>query len=161
MIKITKYNGNKKAFVKFLEDLQDYIIRIDPLKRFVRFPDYGKRYAEELITQVNKQNGVIYFAEDENIPVGVIVGIIEELTEKDLLECVPSKIGTILQLIVSDENRGKNIGSLLINSVEEYFLSQKCDVIYVGVLEPNKRARDFYQKRGYQNRIITLMKKIS
>lgn len=161
MIKITKYNGDKKAFVKFLEDLQDYIIQIDPLKRFVRFPDYGKSYAEELITQISKQNGIIYFAEDENIPVGVIVGIIEELTEKDLLECVPSKIGTILQLIVNDEYRGKNVGSLLINSAEEYFQSQKCDVIYAGVLEPNKRAHDFYQKKGYQNRIITLMKKIS
>ena len=160
MIKITKYDGNKKAFVKFLEDLQDYIIQVDPLKRFVRLPGYGERYADELIEQVSKQNGVIYFAEDENIPVGIIVGIIEELTEKDLLECVPSKIGTILQLIVSEEARGKNIGSLLIKSIEEYFLSQKCDVVYVGVVEPNKRAREFYEKKGYQNRIMTLMKKI-
>ena len=161
MIEITKYNGQKKVLVKFLEELQDHIIEIDPLKRFVRLPGYGERYANELIEQVNTQNGVIYLAEDKNIPVGGIIGIIEELTEKDLLECVPSKMGTILQLIITKGYRGRNIGSLLINKMEEYFHAQKCDVIYVGILEPNKRARDFYQKKGYENRIIEMMKKIS
>ncbi len=161
MIKITRYTNEKKGvLIRFLEELQDHIIEVDPLKRFVRLPDYGKRYAEELIEQVGKQNGIIYFAEDKHTPVGVIVGIVEELTENDLQECVPSKLGTILQLIISNKYRGRNIGTLLLNSAEEYFQNQGCDVIYVGVLEPNTRARDFYQKKGFQNRIITLMKKI-
>ncbi len=161
MIKITTYIDERKVLVKFLEDLQDHIIEIDPLKRFVRLPAYGEKYADELIEQVGKQNGVIYFAKDENIRIGMIIGIVEELTEKDLLECVPSKIGTILQLFVKDEYRDKKIGSLLIDKMEEYFHLQECDVIYVGILEPNKIAHDFYQKRGYQDRIINLMKKIS
>lgn len=162
MIKITEYSNDQKVIlVKFLEELQDYIIEIDPLKRFVRQEAYGLRYANELIKQVKDQNGVIYFAEFESIPVGVIVGIVEELTEDDLQECVPSKIGTILQLVINDNYRGKNIGSLLIDKVESYFLSQKCDVSYVAVIEPNKAARNFYEKNGYKDRIITLMKKIS
>ena len=161
MIKIAKYNSQKKILVKFLEELQDHIIQIDPLKRFVRLPNYGEKYADELIEQVNKQNGIIYLAEFENIPVGVIIGIVEELTEKDLLECIPSKIGTILQLFVKDEHRDKKIGSLLMSKMEEYFQEQKCDVVYVGILEPNKRAHDFYQKKGYEDRIIEMMKKIS
>ena len=60
MIKITKYTDDKKeVFIKFLEELQDYIIEIDPLKRFVRLPGYGERYANELVEKVSKQNGVI------------------------------------------------------------------------------------------------------
>ncbi len=162
MIKITNYSDKHKAvFIKFLEDLQDHIIQIDPLERFVRLPEYGERYANELLEEVKKNNGVIYFAEHKNIPVGIIIGIVEELTENDLQECVPSKLGTILQLIVDDNHRGKNIGSLLISKMEEYFRSKNCDVSYVGVIEPNKMARDFYHKNGYGDRIITLMKKIS
>lgn len=162
MITITKYTDEKKAdFIKLLEELQDHIVAIDPLKRFVRMPEYGERYANELIEQVGRQNGAIIFAERENIALGVIVGIVEELTENDLQECVPAKLGTILQLIVSGNHRGENIGSLLLEQIEKYFISQKCDISYVGVVEPNVRARDFYQKKGYTNRIITLMKKIS
>lgn len=161
MVKITKYKGEKEVLIKFLEELQDHIIEIDPLKRFVRLPGYGEKYANELLERVEKQNGFILFAEVENIPAGVIIGIVEELSEKDLLECVPSKIGTILQLFVKNEYRSKKIGSLLMERAEEYFQQQGCDVIYVGILEPNKKAHDFYQKMGYQDRVIELMKKIS
>ena len=160
MIKITKYNGNKIVLIKFLEELRDYIIHIDPLKRFVRLPGYGERYADELIQQVSRQDGIIYIAEVENAPVGMVVGIIEGLSEKDLLECVPSKIGTVLELFVVEKYREKNIGSLLMDQIEKYFKGKNCDVIYVGMLEPNKRAHNFYQKKGYQDRIVNLMKQI-
>lgn len=160
MIQITPYKDNKVSLISFLEALQDHIIQVDPLKRFIRHPDYGERYADELIDQVAKQNGMIYFAENEGKAVGMIIGIIEELSERDLLECKHSKIGTILQLYVTEEYRKQSVGSLLMDKMESYFTDQGCDVIYVGILEPNKHAHKFYKKKGYEDRVIELMKKI-
>lgn len=161
MIEIKEYKDDKDIVIKFLEELQDHVIQIDPLKRFVRFPKYGEKYANELIEKVSKQNGKIFLAMKKNIPLGMVIGYIDELTERDLLECVSSKIGTIEQLYVSPLSRGQNIGSMLIKEIEEYFKSQSCDVVYVGTLEPNKGARAFYKKSGYKDRVIEMMKKIS
>ena len=161
MISFKEYDDSKKEiFIKYLEDLQDIIIEIDPLKQFVRKPEYGERYANELIDQVNKQGGLILFAEKDNNPVGVIVGIIEELSENDLQECVPCKVGTVLQLIVNKECRGQNIGSQLMLKMEEFYKKQNCNKLYVGVLACNKEAKVFYEKHGYKDRIVELMKLI-
>ncbi|MDP4007593.1 MAG: hypothetical protein Q8P68_00190 [Candidatus Peregrinibacteria bacterium] len=42
MIKIVEYQGEKEILVKFMEDLQDYLVQIDPLKRRRRLPQYGR-----------------------------------------------------------------------------------------------------------------------
>ena len=161
MIQIKEYKDQKEFLIKFLEKLQDHIIEIDPLNRFVRSPKYGEEYAKELIEKVRKQNGKIFFAIEEDNPIGVVIGYIDELTDRDLLECAPSKIGTIEQLFVMPGSRGRNIGSLLMKEIEDYFKSKECDVVYVGTLEPNKGARDFYKRQGYKDRVIEMMKKIS
>ena len=131
MIQIKGYDGNKKALIQFLEALQDHVIQIDPLKRFVRLPQYGEVYANELLKQVDKKNGKIFFAEKNSTPIGVIIGVIDELPERDLLECIPSKMGTIIQLFVEEKYRGQDVGSLLIAEMEAYYKSQECDVIYI------------------------------
>ncbi|MEL7123357.1 MAG: GNAT family N-acetyltransferase [Bacteroidota bacterium] len=158
MVQIKTYDGNRKALVKFLEDLQDHVIKIDPLNRFVRLPAYGETYTDEIFEEVIKRNGKILFAEQNGVPIGVIVGIIDELPEQDLLGCIPSKMGTIVQLFVEDKYRGKHVGSLLIEEIEKYFKNQGCDVVYVGTLKSNIKAREFYNKKGYCNRIIEMMK---
>ncbi|MEM9546373.1 MAG: GNAT family N-acetyltransferase [Bacteroidota bacterium] len=159
-VEIKVYAGNRKALVRLLENQQDHVIMIDPMKRFIRHPAFGESYTSEILEKVNNQNGKIYFAEQEGKPVGVIIGIIDELPERDLLECVPSKMGTIIQLFVEEECRGKNVGTLLIAKIEEHFKSQNCDVVYVGTLESNVHARNFYHKKGYNDRIIEMIKKI-
>jgi len=160
MVKITEYKNNKKVLVKLIEELQDYLILIDPLKRLRRLPEYGEMYIKNLLQKIKKQNGIIYIAEFENTPVGMIAGIIEEQTKKEKLECIPSKPARILELIVSEKYRGKNIGSLLMETIERHFQKKGCDIIRVEVFEPNKTTHHFYQKFGYHDRAVDMVKNI-
>lgn len=158
MVKIIEYNGDKTILVQLVEELQDYLVQIDPLKRLRRLPEYGKIYADNLLKKITEKKGIIYMAEFENIPVGMIAGIIEEFTKNDEIECISSKPARILELIVSEKYRGKNIGSLLMNKIEEYFQIQGCDIVRVEVFEPNKKTHNFYQKLGYNDRVIDMVK---
>lgn len=121
MIIIKKYQNNKNILVEFMEKLQDYLIQIDPLKRLRRLPKYGDFYVNNLLQKIEKNDGIIYIAEFEKKPVGIIAGIFEKQTKDDILECIPSKPARILELIVDEEYRGKNIGSLLMDKIEKYF----------------------------------------
>ncbi|MDP4007594.1 MAG: GNAT family N-acetyltransferase [Candidatus Peregrinibacteria bacterium] len=90
----------------------------------------------------------------------MVAGVIEKYTKNDEIECIPTKQARVIELIVNEKHRGKNIGKLLMDKAEKYFQSQKCDVIFVDVFEPNVKAHDFYKKSGYQNRLITMIKKL-
>lgn len=158
MVKIIEYNEDKTILVKLIEELQDYLVQIDPLKRLRRLPEYGEVYIDNLLKKINEQQGIIFIAEFENIPIGMIAGIIEEFTKNDRIECIPSKPARILELIVSEKYRSNNIGSLLMNKIEEYFQIQGCDIIRVEVFEPNKKTHNFYQKLGYQDRVRDMVK---
>ncbi len=160
MVKITEYKNKKEVLVTLIEELQDYLVQIDPLKRLRRLPEYGEMYIEDLLKKIKKHDGIIYVAELENAPVGMIAGIIESQTKQDELECVPSKPARILELLVSKKYRGHNVGSLLMETLEKYFQQKGCDIIRVEVFEPNKTTHHFYQKLNYQNRAIEMVKTI-
>lgn len=160
MIKIIKHQGNKTIIISLIEELQDYLIKIDPLKRLIRSPKYGEVYVDDLLEKIKNQDGVIYIAEIDNIPVGMIAGVFEKQTDIDKLECIPSKPARILELIVSEKYRSQGIGLLLMNKIEEYFKKEGVDIIRVEVFEPNKNTHNFYSKSGYEDRAIDMVKKI-
>lgn len=161
MISIEKYNlKDKEALFILIEELQDYLAKIDPLKRLRRRPGYGKKCIENLLKKIKKQNGAIFLAKEKDIPLGFIAGIIEKQDKDELLGTVPSKPGFILELIVSAKYRRKNVGSLLMKKIEEYFHEQGCDVVLVEVFKPNKLAYDFYKKLGYIDRSTEMIKKM-
>lgn len=162
MISIKKYSPkDKETLFVLIEELQDYLVQIDPLKRLRRLPGYNKKYIENLLQKIKKQKGAIFLAKDENIPLGFIAGVVEKQDKDELLGCVPSRPGRILELIVSDKYRGKNVGSLLMERVEEYFHDEGCTVLLVEVFEPNNLAHNFYKKLGYTDRSIDMIKKFS
>ncbi len=152
--------GDKKALFVLEEELQDYLVEIDPLHRLHRLSGYGKKYIESLLKEIKSKNGAIFIADKDNIPFGFIAGIIEAQDQVDLMECIPTKAGRVLDLIVSKKQRGKRTGSLLIKKMEEYFQQQNCDVVRIHVFEPNNPARRFYKKLGYNERIIDIIKKL-
>ena len=162
MITIETYKPkDKETLFVLIEELQDYLVQIDPLKRLHRLPGYSKKYIENLLNKIEKQKGVIFLAMDENIPLGFIAGVVEKQDKDELLGCVASKPGRILELIVSAMYRGKNVGSVLMKRIEEYFHEQECDVLLVEVFEPNNLAHNFYKKLGYTDRSIDMIKKFS
>ncbi|MFH0837830.1 MAG: GNAT family N-acetyltransferase [Patescibacteria group bacterium] len=138
--------------------LQDFLVKIDPLARLRRAPDYSPEYTKNLIDKTEKQNGVIFLAYGGGKVVGFIAGIIDEQSKKNLLECVPTKAGRIVELYVSEAYRSAGIGQQLMEKMEDYMKKKKCDVLRVEVFEPNKTAHQFYCKLRYQNRMIDMIK---
>jgi ribosomal protein S18 acetylase RimI-like enzyme len=151
--RIREYQGSDRtAFVKLMEQLMDYIVSIDDLKRTRRMPEFGESYAQRTLQKVAENNGIIYVAELDAELVGVVVGIIPEQTKEDQLEHVPSKFGEVLEIVVKTGYRGRGVGTMLMNKLEEYFKENNCNMSGVGVLFPNKNAHRLYSKLGYQDR---------
>lgn len=158
MIKITKFTGKKETLIKLMEELQDYLVQIDPLKIRRRMLEFGEIYTNNLFQKIKTHKGIMFVAYDENIPIGMVAGIIEEYTKNDEIENVPLKTARVLELIVNEKYRGKKLGLLLMKAIEEYFHQIECDIVYVKVFEPNKKARNLYKKLGYQDRMIDMVK---
>ncbi len=161
MVSIRQFKPeDKETLLELIVELQDYLIKIDPLKKLRRLPGYEEKYIGNLLKKIEGKNGAIYIANVGNIPFGFIAGIIEEQTKDHLLEYMPTKSGRVLELIVSEKQRGKNLGSMLMRKIEEYFLQQNCDVVRVEIFKTNNPAHNFYKKHGYDDRNIDMIKKI-
>lgn len=159
MIKLILYQ--KKYFadlVNCMEQLQDSLIEIDDLKRLCRRPGYGKSYTKNLLKKVERNHGNIIMAIDNGKVIGCAAGIIGKQEKRNLLECVPTRAGLLLELFVSKEYRSQGVGAKLLKSMEQFFKKNNCTVIFIGVFAPNKLARNFYQKHGYADRLIDQIK---
>lgn len=141
-----------------MEKLQDFLARIDPLKRLRRAPNYGKKYTKKLVNKISKQNGLIILAHDKEKIVGCIAGFIEKQSKGDFLECVPTKPGRVLELFVLDSHRGFGVGKKLMKSMEDYFKKKKCTAVRVEVFSPNEKAHEFYKRLNYNDRTTDMIK---
>ncbi len=161
MASIRQYSAeDKNTLVALMEELQDYLVQIDTMKRLRRLPEWGKHYTNELLKKIKKDGGVIFIAEAENIPFGFVAGILNKQSKDELLGCVPTKSGRVVELIVSEKYRSKKVGKILMSKIEEYFKKQNCDIIQIEVFGPNTLAHDFYKKLGYGDRDFDMIKKI-
>jgi GNAT superfamily N-acetyltransferase len=160
-VTIREYCGSDRtALVRLLEELQDYLVSIDDLKRERRMPEYGESYTERTLQNVAKNNGIIYVAENRGRIVGLVVGIMPEQTKEELLEHIPFKRGVVLELIVDERYREKGVGTMLMEKMEDYFKRNGCSVSGIGVFFPNKDAYHLYSKLGYRERDIWMTKKL-
>ncbi len=160
-VRIRKYNpSDRKDLVMSLEDLCDYLIPLDPLKRIRRLPAWGKTYTRSLLGKIKHHHGVIYIARYDNKVIGVIAGIILRQSKLDLLEFAPTKFGRALELFVDEKYRRKYVGQLLMEKMEYYFRLQGCDFVRIEVFEPNTNAHSFYQSLGYSDRLRDMIKKL-
>lgn len=158
-VRIRSYQGSdRSAFVKLMDQLMDYIVSIDDLKRTRRMPEFGESYTQRTLQKVAENDGIIYVAEVNGQLVGAVVGTIPEQTKEDQLEHVPSKCGEVLELVVESGFRGKGVGTMLMNMLEEYFKENNCNMSGVLVFAPNRKAHRLYSKLGYEDRSIYMTK---
>jgi len=150
--------SNLEDLERCMEKLQDFLVSIDSLKRLRRPPAFGKNYTKNLIKKISKQQGLIILAYDKEKIVGCIAGVIEKQSKDNLLECIPTKSGRILELFVLGGYRGLRLGKRLMQRMEDYFKKNKCDIVRVEVFVPNKNTHNFYQKLDYSDRAIDMIK---
>jgi ribosomal protein S18 acetylase RimI-like enzyme len=89
------------------------------------------------------------------------MGTITKYEEYDYLDYKCPKRGVIDELIVTKNVRSNGIGKLLIDKMESYFLSQKCEYVLVDVFAYNNVGINFYTKNNFHNRMHTMIKKIN
>ena len=161
-MKIIEYDDKYLEDVRdLLVELEEYIVSIDKDELDQVDRDYREKMALIDLEEVNKNNGKCYIAVENNKAIALIMGCIFPYEEKDYLDYKCPKKGEITELIVSQKLRGKGIGKVLMNKMEEYFKSLGCEYILLDVFAYNSNAIKFYEKEGYHSRMYKEIKKIN
>lgn len=161
-MKIRHYTTNDLPILeKFMERLTDYLSSIDSLKRIERKPEYGKIYTQHLLDELEKHQGFIYFAEENDSPIGCVVGAIYKQEPHEQIENIPALYGRVLELYVDQSYRSVGTGKLLLTKAEEEFIKADCTALLIEVMTDNKQAHEFYQRLGYQDRMVDMIKVIN
>ncbi len=152
----SKYDNDIKDL---LVELQEHIVKIDKEKYNILTDDYREKYFEKTMSEVNKFEGKIFLAIEDEQAIGLIVGLINNEEENTYDFSVPKR-GRVIELVVSKNSRSKGIGKQLLNEMESYFEDVGCQGVLIDVFAYNTDAQKFYYKNGYFNRNIEVMKKI-
>lgn len=151
-----KYNEDMKDL---LVELQEYISEIDREHYNILTKVYREKYFEKTLKAVNQYAGKIFLAKENGNIVGLIVGIINNENE-DTYDFRAPKRGRVTELVVSKNFQSKGIGQQLLDKMESYFKEVGCKGVLIDVFAYNVHAQKFYDKNGYFNRSIEIMKKI-
>lgn len=160
-ITIREYTDADAAQVAALmEDFHTHLEQIDPNQRLRTLPGYGKHLLEQVLENI-KENGVFYLAIDGERIAGFAGGkILPESTPEDLLGVYPAKKGRFDTVYVDAEYRGKGVGKMLMNGVEEFFKTHDCTLSFLSVFAFNNDVHSMYEHLGYQDIGIDMMKKL-
>lgn len=153
----TKYDMQIKDL---LVELQNYLIDIDDWHTQVMLPEYREKIFKMDMDKVKKQDGKVYLSVENDIVVGLIIGIVEEKDEIDRLTNDCAKTGAVLELIVKNDARGNGNGKSLLKKMEEYFKCINCKRINIEVFGPNRKGLNFYEKNDYIIRDMIVSKRI-
>ena len=158
---IIEYDKKYDEEIKnLLEELQVYIANIDEEGYNIVTPSYKEKYFIKTMEEVKQYEGkILLYKEDDKIT-GLIIGLINN-EEESTYEFDSPKRGRITELIVSHESRSKGVGTKLLKAMEDYLSSEGCKDILLGVFAYNKKAKNFYEKNGYHNRMIDMTKKLT
>lgn len=160
-MKIIEYEEKYLEDVKdLLVELEEYILTIDKDELDQLHPDYRDKMAILDLNEVKENKGKCYIAIENDKSVGVIMGTVVSYDEYDYLDYKCPKKGEITELIVSKSARSNGIGQQLMQKMEEYFKSIKCEYIIIDVFAYNDIAINFYKKQGYHTRMLVDIKKI-
>ncbi len=143
-----------------LVELQEFIIEIDNFNLNIISKDYREKYFEYMLKDCKDNQGKVFVAVDGEMVVGMIVGFVQNYDKRDDLDYSCPKKGLIAELVVSKTARCGGVGTRLLDKMENYFKSIECEYCQIDVFAPNQNAKKFYCKNGYQDRMITMFKKL-
>lgn len=144
-----------------MEQLHNHVVALDPDKRLRRQPGYAEHEVQELLHIIETQGGKLYVAEDDSKFLGFTAGFMTKQSDENLLSVIPTKLGVVSDVFVSEEARGKGLGQTLLEHIEIYLKSCGADTLWINIVAFNDGAHNFYKKHGYHDREIGLMKRVT
>ena len=155
---IIDYSELYKEDVKnLLLELQEHIHSVDPEGYNIVGVNYREMSFLDTMEDVKKYNGKIMLYVENDEVLGMVIGLINNDIEETYNFRAPKR-GRISELVVKKDVRSKGIGSMLLKSMEDYLHSVGCESILIGVFAYNNEAVKFYEKNGYHNRMLDMIK---
>jgi ribosomal protein S18 acetylase RimI-like enzyme len=164
-VRIRRYSNHDRAVIeRMFENFQDYLASVDDIRRLVRKNalrrlDYGRAYLNKTLKDISENNGVFYVAENSR---GIVGFVAARMVKQDKIDAIEigrkESIGEITELYVTQSQRGKGTAQKLMSIAEKYLNDKGCTHMKLNVFAPNMRARRFYQKLGYTERMLELGK---
>lgn len=157
MITISTYDENDKDQLKALViELHQYVKQFDE-----NMPDASQiidSYFDYLLVQVTQTEGTIHIAKISNQIIGYCVQFGRVLNdEKDEKAYYYSYIS---DLYVKEDYRNEAVGKSLLEQAELYAKMINVESVRLNAFFENTQAIRFYNKNGYQSRVISLEKNI-
>lgn len=143
-----------------LVDLQKFIIEIDKFNLNILSVDYREKYFDFMMSDCRNNEGKVFVYKSGETVIGLVAGFVQKYDSRDKLDYACPKKGIVAELIVHKESRANGIGSALLDQIEKYFKSINCKFVQFDVFAYNENAKRFYGKKGYEDRIVTMFKKI-
>ncbi len=142
-----------------LVELQTHLASLDDRGVIVLKENYREDYFAYLMGEIEKHEGRMFLAQGTAGVVGLVVcKIFQGGGEQDITTSCP-KIGFISDLVVTEKERGKGIGTALLTAAEKYFAEHECDYTQLEVFAPNTGARRLYEKFGFKTNCLFLSKR--
>ncbi len=143
-----------------LVDLQKYIVEIDKYNLNIISKDYREKYFEFMLDDCKTNQGKVFIVIKEDKIVGMVAGFVQEYDERDKLDYSCPKKGMVAELVVDKNCRENGVGTELLKHIESYFSSIDCKYVQIDVFAYNEHAKKFYYKNGYEDRMVTVFKKL-
>lgn len=161
-MEIIEYEDKYLEDVKdLLVELEEYILTIDEDHLDQLHPEYREKMAILDLEDVKNNHGKCYIAVENGKAIGVIMGTIPPYDPYDYLDYKCPRRGIVTELVVTSKVRSNGVGKALMEKLEEYFKDHDCEYILIDVFAYNQNAIEFYNRRGYHNRMHTVIKKIN
>lgn len=116
--------------------------------------NFHQRSAEETVTDIHPDS-VVLVAEDAQ---GTQLGFIHIVRSEDFFTKEPQ--GYIADLAVSEDAEGKGVGRMLMERGEAWARAQGYRILALDVFAMNTHARSFYQRLGYVEESVKLIKEL-
>jgi ribosomal protein S18 acetylase RimI-like enzyme len=144
---------DRPHFLAFIMDLQRFESAFEPNRRL------NSPVAKEYLALLEKdvaEGGKIFVAEQDGAPVGW--SIVLEQDDDIYVVAEERRHAYISELFVAEAVRGLGVGRALIAACEDWARTRKLNVVQIGVLPGNVRAKATYERAGYSHYALQLRK---
>ncbi|TYT61577.1 GNAT family N-acetyltransferase [Natrialba swarupiae] len=118
-------------------------------------PDPNRTTMRETLAAYQATDGLLVARVD-----GEIVGFASFSVEHGALELEATR-GSLSNLYVEPDYRGRGIGSALLEAVEAAFEARDVEVLVLEVMAENEEARRFYRRHGYDPLRVTMERSLA
>jgi ribosomal protein S18 acetylase RimI-like enzyme len=161
-VQIRRYRAAERSTLKgFFDAFQDELVAMDGLGRLWRGPSYGEAAADQCLRETREQQGQVLIADLDGQPVGFAAGIVGDLAPFDRLTARAGSYGRVTELYVQPAARRQGVATRLLARLDRYFARAGCDTVRIEVFAPNRAARRLYERLGYRERDIELIRPIT